>query len=189
MARAVLASVVCGIVLGGMIAGGAVCMAQGPAILCLAEGTASLPADAQAQVQQLQQTVEAGPFYQKLLQRFGKPETCRAKTEGTSVALSYVFAHDAKLEAKIDSAIEYSEQRVDFNGLDRKAALELLKKGAADAFGDHGCGVEWGKPAEEPVADQPEAHANVYRGSSCNCQARMIFRGKAVAGLMVSSSC
>lgn len=148
-----------------------------------------MTADSQQQIQQLQQTVQNGPFYQELVRRFGKAESCKATLDGTMVKLKFAFHHEARLEAKVDSAIEYSEQSVEMHGLNHDTALELLKKGAGDAFGEQGCGIDWGKSTDEPAGKDPEMHAKVYRGTSCNCQARVVFRGKTVMTLLLSSSC
>jgi hypothetical protein len=164
-------------------------VARGQAVVCSSEGSASIPDESQKHVQEVQQTVQAGVFYLELLHRFEKPESCRVKMDGTSVTLAYVFPHGARLEAQFDSAIEYSEQHLVLRGLNQDAALTLLKKGAADAFGDDGCGLDWSQSKDETDGVEHAMHSAVYRGTSCNCQARLMYRGKIVVGLALSSSC
>ena len=160
---------------------GACAPAEAAPVVCSAGDAATITS--------LQQTVEAGVLYQEMVRRFGQPKQCAVKQEGTGTTLTFAFGHHAEMEARIDTAVEYSEQRVMFKGLNDDAALDLLKRAGAKFFGEDGCGVDWGKSADEPNTDKPEEHARVYQGTACNCKGRIEFRGKAVTGVALSTAC
>ena len=54
----------------------------------------------QKQISDLRQRVEAGPFYKRMLQQLGKPQSCTVKQEGDSIALSYAFRKSARLDVQ-----------------------------------------------------------------------------------------
>jgi len=148
-----------------------------------------VPASRQKQVREFQQRVEAGPFYKELLRRLGKPKGCDVKLDGENIALSYVFQHNARLDARVDPSIEYSEQQAQFRGLNGKEALALLKESEKDSFGRDGCGIDWDHPEEELPEESSGSRATVFRGSACNCQARVAYQGNSVVALVLSSAC
>jgi hypothetical protein len=58
------------------------------------------------------------------------------------------------------------------------------------AFGTSGCGIDWKTGESRPVAGEPGASELVYRGDTCNCQARVQRNGSGeVVGLMLRSAC
>ncbi len=192
MARPVLGSARCwaaSFLLGLSSLGGQSSWAQSQASQCSPSGLANLPPSRQQQVREYQHRVEAGPFYKKMLRQLGKPNSCDAKLDGENIALSYVFRDDAHLDARVNSSIEYSEQRAEFRGLSREKALVLLKKGALDLFGREGCGIDWNLPQDQSTVDTPGSRATVFRGDSCNCQARIVYHGDSVVALVLSSAC
>lgn len=148
-----------------------------------------MTAASQKQVRDLEQRVETGPFYKKMFQQLGKPQSCSANQEGDAVALSYVFPKDARLDVQANAAIESSMQKAAFPGLNREKALALLKKGESESYGKDGCGINWKQPENETMDDPAGAHATVFRGDSCNCQARILYKGNAVVALVLSSAC
>ncbi len=147
------------------------------------------PPARQKQVREFQQRVEAGPFYKELLLRLGEPKRCEAKLSGTNITLSYAFRDGAHLDASISPDIEYSAQHAQFRGLDAERALALLKQSERDSFGQDGCGIDWHRQESQSKEEHSTSRAVVYRGSSCNCQARILYSGNAVVGLALSSSC
>jgi hypothetical protein len=147
-----------------------------------------MPVSSQKQVREFQQRVEAGPFYKKVLQQLGGPQSCNAKLDGDNIRLWYVFRDDARLEAQISSTLESSEQRASFRGLSAKEALALLKKGELDSFGRDGCGIDWNRPEDQAMGGPPGSRATVFRGDACNCQARIVYQGASVA-LVLRSAC
>ena len=158
---------------------------QAQAARCSPSGLEGAPPVRQKQVREFQQRVEAGPIYKELLLRLGEPERCGAKLDGENIAVSYAFRN----EAHLDAGIEYSEQHAQFRGLDGEKALALLKQSERDSFGQDGCGIDWNRPESESKKESSSSRAVVFRGSSCNCQARILYSGKSVAGLALRSSC
>jgi hypothetical protein len=162
---------------------------QALAARCSPSGLEGAPPARQKQVREFQQRVEAGPIYKELLLRLGEPERCGAKLDGENIAVSYAFRNEAHLDASISPGIEYSEQHAQFRGLDGEKALALLKQSERDSFGQDGCGIDWNRPESESKKESSSSRAVVFRGSSCNCQARILYSGKSVAGLALRSSC
>ncbi|HUD12237.1 MAG TPA: hypothetical protein VMQ56_01165 [Terracidiphilus sp.] len=192
MARAVLTPArfcAAALLLALSLLGGRVSWSQSPASPCAPPELASMAAASQKQVRDLQQRVEAGPFYKKMLQQLGKPQSCSVKQEGDSIALSYAFRDEAHLDAQVNATIESSMQRAEFRGLNREKALALLKKGESESYGKGGCGIDWSKPEDQSMGDPPGSHATVFRGDSCNCQARIVYQGDSVVALVLSSAC
>jgi len=124
-----------------------------------------------------------------MLRRLGKPQGCSVKLDGDNTALQYVFRRNGRLDAKMNPTIEYSEQRAEFGGLSSEEALVLLKKGELDLFGREGCGIDWKQPEDQSTENPPGSHATVFRGDSCNCQARIVYQGNSVVALVLSSAC
>jgi hypothetical protein len=163
--------------------------AQSTAPSCTPPELEAMPAAGQKQIRDLQQHVEAGPFYRKMLQELGKPQSCSAKHEGDAIALSYAFPKDAHLDVRTNATIESSMLRATFSGLDREKALALLKKGESESYGKDGCGIDWKRPEDETADSPAGSRATVYRGDSCNCQARILYQGNSVVALVLSSAC
>jgi hypothetical protein len=166
-------------------AGGLQCHARE----CSSRELAAATESRQKQARDLEQGVTTGPFYQELQRKFGNPKTCRLKMDEDSITLSYAFRNHARLQARVSSAIEYAEQRADLRGLSSDKALQLLKAAEEESFGHHGCGMDWNKPESDATEDSPGSHAIVFRGDSCNCQARVLYQGTSVIGMVLSHSC
>jgi hypothetical protein len=151
----------------------------------------NVPESSQKVVREFQRRLEAGPFYIELQRRLGKPKSCslKLKLDGDTIALSYVFRHHARLSARTNPTIEYSQQRAELRGLSREDSIALLKKAEAASYGQDGCGINWTHSEDEATDDPPKSHATVFRGDSCNCQARIVYLGTSVVGLVLSSSC
>jgi len=99
-----------------------------------------------------------------------------------------------KLVASVTNAtnvqsIEFTEQRLSEKGMSRQAALALLQRTERWAFGDKGCAIAWkNRPPME--ADPPRGTRElVYRGEDCNCQARLVYAGNVLTGLVFRSAC
>ncbi len=190
MARPVLARFcAAGLLVAVSLLGERASWSQSPASTCSRAELAGISATGQKQVRDFEQRVKAGPFYRKMLQQLGKPQSCNVKQDGDSIALSYAFRGDAHLDAQVNSTIESSQQRAEFRGLNRERALALLKKGESDSYGKDGCGIDWSKPEEQSMEAPPGSRATVFRGDSCNCQARIVYQGKSVVAVVLSSAC
>ena len=123
----------------------------------------------------------AGPFYKALLTQAGKPLSCRADVTGGKTTLTYSFRNHAELRAQVDNAIEANEQRLTTR-MPTAKAITLLKAAEKDAYKPGGCGIAWDKP-------QSDGRETVFRGTSCNCQARVTVHGKYAVMLVLKSAC
>lgn len=149
----------------------------------------AVPAERQKEAQDLVQRVSAGPFYKELVRRRGTPATCRISADGTNLRLIYAFRGNARLEAKSNPSIEYSQQRVELIGLTKARAMALLKANEKYLWGSKGCGINWLRPDEEQPGNEPGSREVFYRGSSCNCQGRLVYAKNVVVALVSSSAC
>jgi len=156
---------------------------------CAPDGSAAVPPAQQGGVREFERQVKSGPFYKELTRRFGTPEACKTTLDDGNINLSFTYHGDARLNAKMDSRIEFTEQRAQLSGMSEKSGIALLKQAEANAFGTHGCGIVWKAPAETIAGERAGSHEAVYRGDTCNCQARVIYEGSSVVGLVLSSAC
>jgi hypothetical protein len=150
---------------------------------------ASIPADHRQQAVDFLSHSKASPFYKELVRRRGKATGCQLAISGNNLTVSFEFRGGARLEAKANPKIEYSEQRMELRGLTRSQAMALLKAGEKQAWGAKGCGIRWHVDEDSP-GDQPGSHEVVYRGNNCNCQGRMVYEKKSVlVALVLRSAC
>lgn len=156
---------------------------------CISHDLANAPISIQNETRELREHVSAGPVFNEMIHRLGKPQSCDVKLDGETISLLYSFRHNAQLQARQNTSIEYSELRAQFRGLGNQQARSLLKKEEKNSFGSDGCGLNWNKPEDEATGDQPGRHSVIYRGSSCNCQARLIYQAESVVELILSSAC
>jgi hypothetical protein len=162
---------------------------QSSAAGCPLNGLAAVPAARQGDVREFEKRVKSGSFYQELARRFGAPEACATTFDDGEIGLSFSYRGGARLNAAIDTQIEYSEQTVRFSGMTAQSAIALLKKAETNAFGNKGCGIVWKAPAETIAGERVGSREAVYRGGACNCQAKVIYEGSSVVGLALSSAC
>jgi hypothetical protein len=134
---------------------------------------------------EFRRSVDSSPFARYP----GRRASCSARVEGGSIRLEYVFMNGARLDAKRDPAIEYTEQRLDVTGLAQKTALALLQRTERWAFGEKGCGISWKISPERENGSAPGRREVVYRGEACNCQGRLVFSGEVLTGLIFRSAC
>ena len=134
---------------------------------------------------EFKRSIESSP----LVGHLGRTVSCDARADDGAIRLTYESPTGAKLEAHRDQAIEFTEQRLSDNGLSRQAALALLQRTERWAFGDKGCSIAWKKrPALEADTTRGSREL-VYRGEACNCQARLVYGGNVVTGLVFRSAC
>ena len=158
----------------------------------LAPGTcadSAIPAERQKEAHELLQRVSTGPFYKELVRRRGTPAACRISADETNLTLIYEFRGNARLEAKSNLSIEYSQQRMELTGLTKARAMALLKANEKHSWGAKGCGMNWIRPDEEQPGKEPGSREVVYRGTSCNCQGRLVYAKNVVVALVSSSAC
>lgn len=134
---------------------------------------------------EFKRSVESSP----LARRLGRPVSCDARADGGAIRLTYASPTGAKLEAHRDPAIEFTEQRLSENGMSEQAAAALLQHTERWAFGDKGCSIAWTKPPTREAGPTPGARELVYRGDECNCQARLVYDGNVLTGLVFRSAC
>jgi len=140
-------------------------------------------------LQDLRESTETGTLFETIQRRSGRPKNCKIKVDGDNIVLSYAFSDSSQLEALINPVIEYSEQRAQLPGQTTASAMKLLRRSAVEYLGGQNCGIRWSKSEEETNADGQGTHSTVFRGDSCNCQARIVFRGSAVETLILKTSC
>ena len=155
---------------------------------CSAAALARAAGSHRKDVRELDQHVRRGPFYVELVRRFGRPRSCGVHENDAEIRIAYTFRTGADLEARRNAAAEYSEQRLRVEGIDKPLALAILKRAEKDAFGADGCNIGWDHP-EEASGDQAGSRQEIYRGDTCNCQGRILYRDQVVVGLVLSSAC
>jgi hypothetical protein len=136
-----------------------------------------------------QQQITVGAFYKELVLRFGKPLTCRMDVQEGRTNLTYTFRRGAQLIARSDPKAEFSEQRVDLIHMDSVNAIALLKRAESNGYRPGGCGISWTRSEEELPAGAVGTRELVYRSDTCNCQARLIFKGNYVVSVILRSAC
>ena len=147
------------------------------------------PSELQSAYPPLRHHIEAGPLYQALKQRLGPPRSCARSVQGRALRLAYEFPRNGTLVAQIDPRIELSEQRVNIQGLEDAEAKSLLQAAETNAFGATGCGLNWERPVTEEAGTFGGSSEVVYRGDACNCQARVVYDGEKVIGVVLRSAC
>jgi hypothetical protein len=133
--------------------------------------------------------IEDGPLYQALQERLGPPRACVRSVQDDGLRLAYKFSKGGALVARIDPRIEFSEQHVKLSGLDQAEARSLLQAAEMNTFGTTGCGIAWEQPITEERGTFGGSREVVYRGDACNCQARVVYDGKKMIGLVLRSAC
>ena len=146
------------------------------------------PQDAEAGAT-LQRTVATGPFYAAAAGR-ADLASCRIGHDSGKVTLEYKFSDGGWLRVTRDARIEYSSQEVRFGSAYTDSPLDVLTRAEQTAFGTDGCGIDWRQPARSPAADDASVTETIFRGTVCNCQARVRGDGAGrTLGLMFRSSC
>ncbi|NML16539.1 hypothetical protein [Azohydromonas caseinilytica] len=116
--------------------------------------------------------VTQGPLYAVALR--GAPvAACSLRQEAQAIELEFRFADGSRLQARRDGAIELSEQSLRWAGARGGFDARALLRRAEQAAFSGGCGIDWAQPETAPAAGEPGAVDSVYRGETCNCQARV----------------
>ena len=139
-------------------------------------------------LKELRTATEKSPLYLAAAGR-GPAVSCQTASQGTSLTLAYRFQDGAAFTATRDSAIEYSSHEATFATPPDDAPAAILHRAERESFGSEGCGIDWKSSAAEAATDGSST-ALIFRGSVCNCQARIRSdaRGR-VIGLMLRSGC
>jgi hypothetical protein len=164
---------------------------QAPAPASAAECT---PADAAATqpdaqtVAELRRTIEAGPLY-AIASRSG-PSACRVGQASDAIRVEYTFRDGTTLRATRNAKIEYSDQEVRFASPPSESPVAVLTRAEQAAFDGKGCGIDWRSGDTRAASDDPNARETIYRGETCNCQARVRSNTAGrVTGLLFRSAC
>ena len=128
-----------------------------------------------------------GPFYRAML-RSGNPISCVIELEDGRATVTYVFPGPLRLVGSVNNSAESSEQRAEFGGIQEPKALELLRAAEKVSYSPDGCGIAWDLPSEKSPSPGGSVEA-IYRGDSCNCQARLTYRNSLVVKLVLKSAC
>ena len=147
-----------------------------------------VPAAQRKAFRQFLAQTQSGPFYRELAGKAGKAEACAVSRDGDNLKLAYTFADQGHLDATLNPAIEFAEQRATMRSITEQRALALLHDAEKHAYGADGCGIEWKGPEKE-ATDAPGSSAVVYRGDACNCQAREVFEGGRITAIVLRSAC
>jgi hypothetical protein len=161
--------------------------AQSTAAGCATDAGLS-PQDAEAGAS-LQRTVEAGPLYEAIAGKAALA-SCRIGNDSGAATLEYKFSDSGWMRVTRDARIEYTSHEVRFGSAYADSPLDVLRRAEQAAFGTDGCAIDWRRPERSPAADDATATETIYRGSVCNCQARV--RGDSAGrtvGLVFRSAC
>jgi hypothetical protein len=156
---------------------------------CAPKHAGVIPATAEPEIRDLQEHLKAGPFYRELVSQLGRSLSCSIEFDAGKIGLTYAFRNHRQLIARIDPKIEFSEQRLEIRHMEMKKAIALLKEAEADAYRPNGCGIAWDHPAEESADGPGGSREAVYRGSTCNCQARVTYQNSFAVSLVLRSAC
>jgi hypothetical protein len=155
---------------------------------CSSKMNPGISGTTQADFQNLWQRSQTVPFYTELVHKLGKPLSCTAQFSNGNIAVSYEFRENGRVISRINPILELSEERLDFR-VPKARALALLKETEKDLYGQSGCGVSWSRPVRKPSAERRGSREIVYRGDTCNCQAREIYDDDAIVALVLKSAC
>jgi len=142
----------------------------------------------------LRAQIEKGPLYQTAAAQSTLTACAWRFPEGGALAQEYSFRNGSRLQVQSDAGIEYSNQSLSLAEPPAEPPEALLKQAERASFGEQGCGIDWQTPPEQAqpsaTAEAGTASESVFRGKSCNCQARVRRNaaGRAV-GLMMRSAC
>lgn len=162
--------------------------ATSAALECVPADAQSPPADANL-LASLRRTVETGPVYALMARKAGVT-SCRTRNESGRLELDYRFLDGGSLCVRHDPSIEYNDLEARFASPLAEDAIALLTRVEQASLGATGCGIDWRQAETRHVSDDPKATESIYRGDTCNCQARV--RSDAagrVTGILFRSAC
>src|SRR5215510_2075459 len=141
-------------------------------------------------IAELRRTVEAGPLYIIPASQSGIV-ACNAGYDAGGITLEYSFRdRQGWLRVKRDPRIEYNDQELRFELPPAEVPMSVLKQAELAAFGKDGCGIEWKESEKQQAEDDPQAVETIFRGDTCNCQARIRSDASGrVIGLRLRSAC
>jgi hypothetical protein len=141
----------------------------------------------------LWRTSRAGPLFGATIAPYGDGTCTVGRIEGSqgrAVAIDFSAPVGNRLHVERDEGDERRRTllaeatfAVPLSG----DPLSLLQRAEHAAYGMDGCGIDWARPEQRADGDVAET---LYRGTRCNCQARVRRDGAgAVRGLALRGAC
>jgi hypothetical protein len=125
-----------------------------------------------AEAQALRSATERGPAFATL--RAASPvQSCSVRYEPGAIEIEWRMRDGGWLKVVRDARIELYSQEVRLVTPPTEDASAWLKRAASAAFGEGGCGIDWSRAESDTPSGEPGATEQVFRGDSCNCQARL----------------
>jgi hypothetical protein len=157
--------------------------------VCVPTAESTVSQESRNTIADFQRTVESTPLF-TISARHAGVSSCRIGYESGMASVEYQFRDGGWLRSKRDSRIEYSDQEVRFAVPLAESPIAILTDAERAAFGDSGCGMDWKETETTPAEDDRTAVEVIYRGDTCNCQARIRSdAGGRVTGLVFRSAC
>lgn len=141
------------------------------AVQCSPAGE-GLPPARFAELGALRRSVETGPLYSAVAA--GRAPHCTVSAEGSQWQIDYRFAAAAALRVTRDVSIEYTDYAATVTWPAGPDAQALLARAEHAAFSPAGCGIDWKRPETRATDAVPPGRQRIWRGSACNCQARVV---------------
>jgi hypothetical protein len=139
-------------------------------------------------IAELRRSVEAGPLY-AILAGAGIA-TCNATYSAGIITLDYSFHDRGLLRVKRDSRIDYNDQEARFESPPTEDPKAILRRAEIASFGAAGCGIDWEHAEKQPTENDPQTSYTIFRGHTCNCQARIRTNAAGqTVGLSLRSTC
>jgi hypothetical protein len=158
-----------------------------PAADCITADAGTARPDAKM-VAELRRSVEAGPLYAVASRSGGA--ACRISEESGAIRVEYTFRDGTTLRATRNAQIEYSDQEVRFASPPSESPVAVLTRTEQAAFDGKGCGIDWRRGDTRAASDDARARETIYRGETCNCQARVRNNSAGgVTGLLFRTAC
>jgi len=169
----------------------AACLVSSAPLTAFADCSAdspTVPGPQHKALREFEAQTTSAPFYRELAGKSEAAASCALRRNGDNMILLYTFANGGRLQATVNPVIEFAEQRAAFHLISEQRALALLRDAEKHAFGPDGCGIEWEQPEKEESAAGRSSEI-VYRGDTCNCQARQLIKDGRIIALVLRSAC
>jgi hypothetical protein len=138
----------------------------------------------------LWRTTRAAPLFNATIAPTGDG-VCRVGrvegSEGKAVAIDFTAPNGNHLRVERDERLAASVAKADFEVPYAGDPVVLLQRAESATYGMNGCGIDWARPEQRRDGDASES---LYRGTSCNCEARVRRDAAgAVRSLTLRSAC
>jgi hypothetical protein len=156
---------------------------------CAPDAAADAPQAIKEAYATLLKQLIGSPFYHALSSKFGAARSCSPRFDSSSVAVTIEFGPRARLSARVNPSSELSEQRLDNPGFPRARVKMLLRQQAEATYGANACGIDWSRPEIERSSGAHATTDTIYRGDTCNCQARLRYDKSGLSQVLLRSTC